>query len=102
MAICLLGYHDMSAHNPYPFHEGGFQGRPQARGGRRGGQGVRGYYRPHEEVLRHEAWCEDNLFDDFGEDPNIGQAYHGGYDGNQQGDKALDKIKWKAKLQRRK
>ncbi|KAI5676196.1 hypothetical protein M9H77_07146 [Catharanthus roseus] len=88
------GYHDMSVHNPYPFHEVGFQGRPQARGGRRGGQGGRGYYRPHEEVPRHEAWHHDNLFDDFGEDPNIFQAYHGGYYGNQQGDKALDKIKW--------
>ncbi|KAI5663521.1 hypothetical protein M9H77_22844 [Catharanthus roseus] len=31
------GYHDMSVHNPYPFHEGGYQGRPQARGGRQGG-----------------------------------------------------------------
>ncbi|KAI5667326.1 hypothetical protein M9H77_17179 [Catharanthus roseus] len=30
------GCRDMSAHNSYPFHEGGFQGRPQARGGRRG------------------------------------------------------------------
>ncbi|KAI5667517.1 hypothetical protein M9H77_17370 [Catharanthus roseus] len=77
------GYHDMSAHNPYPFYEGGFQGRPQARG----------YYRPYEEVPRYEAWRKDNLFEDFGEDPNIDQAYHGGYHGNQQGDKTLDKIK---------
>ncbi|KAI5664115.1 hypothetical protein M9H77_23438 [Catharanthus roseus] len=69
-------YHDMSAHNPYQFHEGGFQGRPQTKGGSRGGQGGRGYYRPHEEVPRHEAWCEFDLilFDDFGEDPNFGQA----------------------------
>ncbi|KAI5677057.1 hypothetical protein M9H77_08007 [Catharanthus roseus] len=89
------GYHDMSAHSHYPFHEGGFQGRPQVRGGRKGGQGGRGYYRPHEEVPRHEAWHEDNLFEDFGEDPNVGHAYHGGYYGNQQGDKALNKIKWK-------
>ncbi|KAI5658041.1 hypothetical protein M9H77_26834 [Catharanthus roseus] len=72
----------MSAHNPYPFHEGGFQERPQARGGKRGGQYGRGYYRPHEEVPRHEAWREDNFFEDFGEDPNVG-------------DRALDKIKWK-------
>ncbi|KAI5658095.1 hypothetical protein M9H77_26888 [Catharanthus roseus] len=30
------GYHDMLAHNPYPFHEVGFQERPQTRGGRSG------------------------------------------------------------------
>ncbi|KAI5672727.1 hypothetical protein M9H77_13091 [Catharanthus roseus] len=60
--ISAQGYHDMLAHNLYPFHEGGFQGRPQARGGRSGGQGERGYYRPHEEVPRHET------FDDFRED----------------------------------
>ncbi|KAI5676538.1 hypothetical protein M9H77_07488 [Catharanthus roseus] len=64
------GHHDMSVHNPYPFHEGVFQGRPQARGARRGGQGGRGYYRPHEEVPRHKVWRGDNLFHDFGEDPN--------------------------------
>ncbi|KAI5652949.1 hypothetical protein M9H77_30136 [Catharanthus roseus] len=40
-------------------------------GRRREGQGGRGYYRLHEEVPRHEAWCEDNLFDDFREDPNV-------------------------------
>ncbi|KAI5677706.1 hypothetical protein M9H77_08656 [Catharanthus roseus] len=57
----------MSVHKPYLFYEGGFQRRPKARG----------YYRPHEEVPRHEARREDNLFDDFGEDPNVGQAYHG-------------------------
>ncbi|KAI5654295.1 hypothetical protein M9H77_31482 [Catharanthus roseus] len=60
----------MSAHNPYTFHEGGFHRRPQARGGRRRGQGGRGYYRPYEEVIRHEAWHENNLFNDFVEDPN--------------------------------
>ncbi|KAI5672424.1 hypothetical protein M9H77_12788 [Catharanthus roseus] len=32
---------------------------------------------------------------DYGDNPNVGQAYHGGYYGNQQGDKAFDKIKWK-------
>ncbi|KAI5676875.1 hypothetical protein M9H77_07825 [Catharanthus roseus] len=79
------GYHDMSVHNPYPFHESG----------RKGGQGGRGYYRPHEEVPRHEGWHEDNLFEDFGQDPNVGKAYNSGYYSNQQGDKALDKIKWK-------
>ncbi|KAI5681188.1 hypothetical protein M9H77_02415 [Catharanthus roseus] len=66
----------MSAHTPYPFHEGGFQGRPKARGGRRGVQGGRGYYRQHEEIPRHEAWWEDNWFDNYREDPNVGQAYH--------------------------
>ncbi|KAI5663411.1 hypothetical protein M9H77_22734 [Catharanthus roseus] len=60
----------MSAHNPYPIHEGGFQGGPQARGGKRRGQGGREYYVPHEKVLRHETWREDNLFDYYGEDPN--------------------------------
>ncbi|KAI5653342.1 hypothetical protein M9H77_30529 [Catharanthus roseus] len=49
----------------------------------------------HEAVPRHEAWREDNLFDDFEKDSNVGKAYHGGYYGNQQRDKALDKIKWK-------
>ncbi|KAI5653842.1 hypothetical protein M9H77_31029 [Catharanthus roseus] len=47
---------------------------PQARGRRKGGQGGRGYYRLYEEVPRHEAWREDNLFDNFGEDPNVGQS----------------------------
>ncbi|KAI5681794.1 hypothetical protein M9H77_03022 [Catharanthus roseus] len=28
---------------------------------------------PTEEVPRHEAWHEDNLFDDFEENPNVGQ-----------------------------
>ncbi|KAI5677500.1 hypothetical protein M9H77_08450 [Catharanthus roseus] len=78
-------HHDMSAHNPYLFLEGGFEGGPLARGGRRVGQ----------EVSRHEAWREDNLFDDYREDPNVGRAYHGGYNSNQQGDKALDKIEGK-------
>ncbi|KAI5653940.1 hypothetical protein M9H77_31127 [Catharanthus roseus] len=89
------GYQDMSANNPYPFHAGGFQVTPQAIAGRRGGQSGRGYYRPHEEVPRHEAWREDNLFENFGEDPYVGQAYYIGYYGTQQGDKALHKIKWK-------
>ncbi|KAI5649842.1 hypothetical protein M9H77_35847 [Catharanthus roseus] len=35
----------------------------------------------------------DNL--DYGDNPNIGQAYHGGCYDNQQGNKPLDKIKWK-------
>ncbi|KAI5682078.1 hypothetical protein M9H77_03306 [Catharanthus roseus] len=35
------------------------------------------------------------LFEDYGENPTVGQAYYGGYHGGQQVDKALDKIKWK-------
>ncbi|KAI5653347.1 hypothetical protein M9H77_30534 [Catharanthus roseus] len=85
----------MSAYNPYPFHEVGFQGRPQAIGVRREGQGGRRYYRPHEEVPRQEPCLEDDLFEDFEEDPNIGKINHGGYYSNQQEDRTLDKIKWK-------
>ncbi|KAI5652245.1 hypothetical protein M9H77_29432 [Catharanthus roseus] len=44
------GYHDTLVHDPYPFHKVGNQGRAQAKDGRRGGQGGRGYYRPHEEA----------------------------------------------------
>ncbi|KAI5681028.1 hypothetical protein M9H77_02255 [Catharanthus roseus] len=55
--------------------------------------GGRGHYRPQEEFPSHEAWHEDNLYEDYGDNPNVGQASHGGYYGNQQGDKALDKIK---------
>ncbi|KAI5653959.1 hypothetical protein M9H77_31146 [Catharanthus roseus] len=50
------GYHDMSAYYPYPFHEG---------------QGGRGYYRPHEEVPRHKARHEDNLYEDYGDNSNV-------------------------------
>ncbi|KAI5652356.1 hypothetical protein M9H77_29543 [Catharanthus roseus] len=49
------------------------------------------HQRPYVNVPRHETWHEDNLHEDYGENPNVGQAYHGGYYGNQQGDKALDK-----------
>ncbi|KAI5672361.1 hypothetical protein M9H77_12725 [Catharanthus roseus] len=35
-------YHDMLVQNSYTFHEGGYQGRPQVRGGRRGGLGIKG------------------------------------------------------------
>ncbi|KAI5681643.1 hypothetical protein M9H77_02871 [Catharanthus roseus] len=68
------------------------QRRPQVRGGRRGGLGGRGYYRPQEEYPRHEAWHDYNFYEDYGDNSHVGQAYHGGYYGNQQGDKALDKI----------
>ncbi|KAI5681985.1 hypothetical protein M9H77_03213 [Catharanthus roseus] len=84
-----------SFQNSHPFYEGGYQGRAKVRGGRRGGVGGRGYHRPQEQFPRHEAWHEDNLYEDDGDNPNVGQAYHGGYYGNQQEDKALDKIKWK-------
>ncbi|KAI5672156.1 hypothetical protein M9H77_12520 [Catharanthus roseus] len=75
--------------------QSGYQGRPQARGGRRGGLGGRGYHRRQEEFPRYKAWYEDNLYEDYGDNPNVGQEYPGGYYGIQQGDKALDKIKWK-------
>ncbi|KAI5667945.1 hypothetical protein M9H77_17798 [Catharanthus roseus] len=73
--------------------DGGYQGSPQVRDGRRGDLGGRGYYRAQEGLPRHETWHEDNLYEDYRDNPNVGQAYHGGYNGNQQGDKALDKIK---------
>ncbi|KAI5676481.1 hypothetical protein M9H77_07431 [Catharanthus roseus] len=38
---------------------------------------------------------EDNLFDDYGKSPNVGQEYYGSYYGGQQGGRALNKIKWK-------
>ncbi|KAI5649455.1 hypothetical protein M9H77_35460 [Catharanthus roseus] len=67
----------------------------EVRGRRRGGLGGSRYYRPQEEFPRHEAWHEDNLYKAYGDNPNVGQAYHGSYYDNQQVDKALDKIKWK-------
>ncbi|KAI5672738.1 hypothetical protein M9H77_13102 [Catharanthus roseus] len=73
------GYYDIPVQNSYPFHESGYQGRQPTRGGRRGGLGGGGYNRPQEEVLIHEALYESNLFEDYGENPNIGQAYYGGY-----------------------
>ncbi|KAI5677519.1 hypothetical protein M9H77_08469 [Catharanthus roseus] len=33
--VSNYGYHDMPIQNSHPFHEGGYQGRPQVRGGRR-------------------------------------------------------------------
>ncbi|KAI5668572.1 hypothetical protein M9H77_18425 [Catharanthus roseus] len=73
----------------------GYHDIPQHRGGRRGGLGGKGYRRPQEEYPRQEAWHDDNSYEDDRDNPNVGQAYHGRYNGNQQGDKALDKIKWK-------
>ncbi|KAI5662336.1 hypothetical protein M9H77_21659 [Catharanthus roseus] len=50
-------------------------GRPQVRGGRRGGLGGRGHNRPQEEFPRHESWHDDNLYEDYGDIPsNVGQA----------------------------
>ncbi|KAI5682162.1 hypothetical protein M9H77_03390 [Catharanthus roseus] len=46
-------------------------------------------------VSKARAWHDYNFYEDNGDNPNISQAYHGGYYGIQQGDKALDKIKWK-------
>ncbi|KAI5649736.1 hypothetical protein M9H77_35741 [Catharanthus roseus] len=65
---------DMPGQNSHPFHEDVYQERPQ------------------EEFPRHEAWHKENLYKDYGDNPNVGQAYQGGYYSNQQGDKALDKI----------
>ncbi|KAI5662013.1 hypothetical protein M9H77_21336 [Catharanthus roseus] len=45
--------HDMPVQNSYPFHEGGYQGRPQVRSGRRRGLRGRGYHRSREEFPRH-------------------------------------------------
>ncbi|KAI5650418.1 hypothetical protein M9H77_36423 [Catharanthus roseus] len=84
----------MPVQNSYPFHENGYQGRQPTRGGRRGGLEGRGYNRPQEEVPRYYALHEDNFFEDYEENPNVGQAYYGGGYGGQQGDKALGKIKW--------
>ncbi|KAI5663963.1 hypothetical protein M9H77_23286 [Catharanthus roseus] len=89
--VSTYRYHDIPVQNSHSFHEGGYQGRPQIRGGKRGGIGGRGYHRAQEKFPRHE----DNLYEDYGDNPNVGQAYHGDYYGNQQEDKALDKIKWK-------
>ncbi|KAI5675970.1 hypothetical protein M9H77_06920 [Catharanthus roseus] len=70
--VSTYGYYDMQVQNSYPFHEGG----------RRGSVGGRGYHTLREEFPRLEAWY--NII-----------SHHGGYYSNQQGDNALDKIKWK-------
>ncbi|KAI5653661.1 hypothetical protein M9H77_30848 [Catharanthus roseus] len=80
----------MPVPNSHPLHEVGYQGRPQFRGGRRRSLVGRRYHRPQEEFPRLEA-CHDDNYDDYGDNPNVGQAYHGGYNGNQQGIKALEK-----------
>ncbi|KAI5653885.1 hypothetical protein M9H77_31072 [Catharanthus roseus] len=93
--VSTYGYHDMPIQNSYLFQEGGYQERSQVSGGRKGDLGGRGYYRPRKEKPRHEAWHEDNMYEEYGDNPNLGQAYHGGYDSNQQGDKGLHKTQWK-------
>ncbi|KAI5675822.1 hypothetical protein M9H77_06772 [Catharanthus roseus] len=60
-----------------------------------GSLGGKGYHRLQEEYPSREAWHDDNFYEDYGDIPNVGQVYHGGYYSSQQGDKALDKIKWK-------
>ncbi|KAI5650393.1 hypothetical protein M9H77_36398 [Catharanthus roseus] len=60
---------------------------------RRGSLGGKGYHISQEEFPRDEAWCDDNIYNDYGDNPSVCQGYHGGYYGNQEGDKALDKIK---------
>ncbi|KAI5672051.1 hypothetical protein M9H77_12415 [Catharanthus roseus] len=77
----------------HQFYDGGRHTTPRDR--RRGGLGGRGYYRPQEEVPRYEAMHEGNLFDDYGENPNVSQSILVVIMVDSKGDKALDKIKWK-------
>lgn len=79
---------------PIHFMKVGCQGRQPTTCGRRGDLGGRGYNKPQEDVPRHEGWRKDN-FEDYGENPNVGQVYCGGYYGGQQKDKTLDKTKQK-------
>ncbi|KAI5667941.1 hypothetical protein M9H77_17794 [Catharanthus roseus] len=74
--ISTYGYHDMLVQHSYPFHEGRYQGRPQVRGGRRGGLGGRGYYRPQVELSRHEAWHEENVWLKKEHTPNVAFKDH--------------------------
>ncbi|KAI5652477.1 hypothetical protein M9H77_29664 [Catharanthus roseus] len=60
--VSTYGYHNMPVQNSHPFHEVGYQGRPQFRGGRRG-----------EEFPRYEAWYDNNFYDDYGDNPNAKQ-----------------------------
>ncbi|KAI5650491.1 hypothetical protein M9H77_36496 [Catharanthus roseus] len=50
----------MPVKNSHPFHEGGYQGRPQVRGGRRGGLGGRGNHRPQKEFPGYEVAFKDH------------------------------------------
>ncbi|KAI5653952.1 hypothetical protein M9H77_31139 [Catharanthus roseus] len=44
--VSTYEYHGMPVHKSHPFHEDRYQERRQVKGGRRGGLGGRGYYRP--------------------------------------------------------
>ncbi|KAI5663515.1 hypothetical protein M9H77_22838 [Catharanthus roseus] len=44
----------------------------------------------------HHEGTSDSTRMNLNENPNVGQAYFGGYYGGQQGDKVLDKTKWNA------
>ncbi|KAI5672137.1 hypothetical protein M9H77_12501 [Catharanthus roseus] len=83
------GSFETRVQSTYQFYDGSKHTTP--RGGRTGGLGGRGCNRPEEEVSRHEPWHEDNMFDDYGENSNIGQEYFGGYYGRQQGYRVLYK-----------
>ncbi|KAI5672232.1 hypothetical protein M9H77_12596 [Catharanthus roseus] len=50
-----------------------YQGGPQQRGGRRGGLRGREYHRQQEESPRQEACHDDNFYEDYGDNPNIGK-----------------------------
>ncbi|KAI5652365.1 hypothetical protein M9H77_29552 [Catharanthus roseus] len=64
----------MPTQNSHPFPESGYQGREPTRSGRRRDLRGRRCDRPQEEVPRHEAWHEDNLFEDSRE--NLNNALH--------------------------
>lgn len=84
------GPYDAPAHST--FHDGG---RDATKGGKRGGKGRRGLNRPHEEFQRDKAWHDDNLADDYGGNPYVGQEHFGDFHGGPREQRALDKIKWK-------
>ncbi|KAI5676240.1 hypothetical protein M9H77_07190 [Catharanthus roseus] len=69
------GYYDMPAQSSYLFHESGYQGWQATKGGRKRGLGRRGDNRTQEKIPRNEAWHEDNLFYDYGENPNVGKKF---------------------------
>ncbi|KAI5658096.1 hypothetical protein M9H77_26889 [Catharanthus roseus] len=52
--VSTYGYHDMLVQHAHSIHEFGYQGRPQRRGGKKGGLGGRGYHRPQEEYPTQE------------------------------------------------
>ncbi|KAI5653020.1 hypothetical protein M9H77_30207 [Catharanthus roseus] len=66
----LGGFNSPYHQRPFENVSSGYLGRPQVRDGRRGGLGGRGYHRPQDEFQRHEAWHEDNLYEDYGDNPH--------------------------------